>query len=148
MPGKVNPTQCEALTMVCARVIGNDTTIALAGASGNFELNCYKPVIIYSLLQSIRLLADGCDSFREHCVLGLEADARRIAEHLERSLMLVTALAPVIGYDAAAKIAKTAHEKGTTLRDAALGLGLVDAETFDRVVRAEEMTGPEPRSGE
>ena len=142
MPGKVNPTQCEALTMLCARVIGNDVAVGIGGASGNFELNVYKPLIIYSLLQSIRLLADGCRSFNDHCVAGMGPDERRIAELLERSLMLVTALAPVIGYDAAAKVAKTAHEKGLTLKEAALQLGLIDEATFDRVVRPEDMIAP------
>jgi fumarate hydratase class II len=142
MPGKVNPTQCEALTMVCARVIGNDATIALAGASGSFELNVFKPVISYSLLQSIRLLGDACESFREHCVVGMEPDRSRIDELLQRSLMLVTALAPTIGYDAAAMVAKTAYEKGITLREAALELGVIDGAEFDRIVRPEEMLGP------
>ena len=142
MPGKVNPTQCEALTMLCARVIGNDVAINIGGASGNFELNVFKPVIIYSLLQSVRLLADGARSFNDHCVAGMGPDERRVAELLERSLMLVTALAPTIGYDAAAKVAKTAHEKGLTLKEAALQLGLIDEATFDRVVRPEDMIAP------
>ena len=142
MPGKVNPTQCEALTMVCARVMGNDVAIGIAGASGNFELNVYKPVIIYSLLQSIRLLADASRSFNDHCVAGMKPDERRVAELLERSLMLVTALAPIIGYDTAAKVAKTAHEKGQTLKEAALELGVIDAEAFDRAVRPEDMIAP------
>ena len=142
MPGKVNPTQCEALTMVCARVMGNDVAIGIAGASGNFELNVYKPVIIYSLLQSIRLLADASRSFNDHCVAGMRPDERRVAELLERSLMLVTALAPIIGYDTAAKVAKTAHEKGQTLKEAALELGVIDAEAFDRAVRPEDMIAP------
>jgi fumarate hydratase class II len=143
MPGKTNPTQAEALTMVCARVLGNDTTIAISGASGNFELNVFKPVIAYSLLQSIRLLADACGSFREHCVVGLEPDCDRIDELVQRSLMLVTALGPVIGYDKAALVAKTAHEEGMTLREAALSLGVIDGAEFDRVVRPERMTEPE-----
>jgi fumarate hydratase class II len=142
MPGKVNPTQCEAMTMVCARVFGNDVAIGLGGASGNFELNVYKPVIIYSLLQSIRLLADACASFNDHCVAGMGPDERRIAELLERSLMLVTALAPVIGYDTAAKVAKTAHEKGQTLKEAALQLGVISSEAFDEAVRPELMISP------
>jgi fumarate hydratase class II len=142
MPGKVNPTQAEAMTMVCARVLGNDSTIAVAGASGNFELNVFKPVIAYSLLQSIRLLADACVSFRKHCVEGIEPDRGRITELLERSLMLVTALSPVIGYDKAALVAKTAHEQGTTLREAALSLGFIDGAEFDRVVDPESMTRP------
>jgi len=145
MPGKVNPTQAEALTMVCARVVGNDAAIAAAGAAGSFELNVFKPVIAYSLLQSIRLLADACTSFREHCVAGLEPDRRRIEELLQRSLMLVTALSPVIGYDKAALVAKTAHDRGITLREAALDLGVIDAEGFDRAVRPEEMIGPAKR---
>jgi fumarate hydratase class II len=142
MPGKVNPTQAEAMTMVCARVLGNDSTIAVAGASGNFELNVFKPVIAYSLLQSIRLLADACVSFRKHCVEGIEPDRGRIAELLERSLMLVTALSPVIGYDKAALVAKTAHEQGKTLREAALSLGFIDGAEFDRVIDPESMTRP------
>jgi fumarate hydratase class II len=142
MPGKVNPTQCEAMTMACARVIGNDMTIAVAGASGNFELNVYKPVIIDALLQSARLLGDACASFTDHCVEGMEPDERRIAELLTRSLMLVTALNPVIGYDSAAKVAKTAHARGITLREAALELGVIDGEAFDRAVRPEKMLGP------
>jgi fumarate hydratase class II len=142
MPGKVNPTQCEALTMVCARVIGNDMAIAVAGASGNFELNVFKPVIIDGLLQSARLLGDACASFTDNCVEGMAPDERRIAELLERSLMLVTALNPVIGYDAAAKVAKTAHQKGITLREAALELGVIDGDKFDAAVRPEKMLGP------
>jgi fumarate hydratase class II len=142
MPGKVNPTQAEAMTMVCARVIGNDATIAVAGAAGNFELNVFKPVIAYSLLQSIRLLTDACDSFRQHCVEGMEPDRRRIDELLERSLMLVTALTPVIGYDKAALVAKTAHEKGVTLREAAISLGVIEGADFDRLVRPHTMTHP------
>jgi fumarate hydratase class II len=143
MPGKVNPTQCEALTMVCAQVMANDVAVGIGGASGAFELNVYKPLIAHNLLQSIRLLADACDSFREHCVVGLEPDQARIRELVERSLMLVTALAPAIGYDRAAEIAKLAHRTGTTLRDAALALGYVTAEQFDRAVRAEAMTRPD-----
>jgi fumarate hydratase class II len=142
MPGKVNPTQAEALTMVCARVIGNDTAINVAGASGNFELNVFKPVMIYSLLQSARLIADSAKAFCERCVDGLEANERRIGELLGQSLMLVTALAPVIGYDTAAKVAKTAHERGITLREAALDLGVLDGEAFDAAVRPEEMIAP------
>jgi fumarate hydratase class II len=141
MPGKVNPTQAEALTQVCARVFGNHTTITVAGASGHMELNVFKPVMIDALLQSIRLLGDAAASFAERCVDGLEADRDRIAELLGRSLMLVTALAPHIGYDAAAKIAKTAHADGSTLRETALRLGLVSAEDFDRWVRPEAMLG-------
>jgi len=142
MPGKVNPTQSEALTMVCAEVLGHDVTIGLAGASGNFELNVYKPVIIHDFLGSVRLLADGCASFEEHCARGIEPNRARIQEQLERSLMLVTALAPRLGYDRAAEIAKKAHREGTTLRDAALALGYVTAEEFDQDVRPERMVGP------
>jgi fumarate hydratase class II len=142
MPGKVNPTQAEALSQVCAQVMGNHTAITVAGASGHFELNVFKPVMIYNLLQSIRLLADASHSFADRCVAGIEANRERIAELLERSLMLVTALAPHIGYDDAAKIAKTAHAKGTTLRQAALALGLVTEEQFDAWVRPEKMLDP------
>jgi len=142
MPGKVNPTQAEALTMLCARVMGNDVAINIGGASGHLELNVYKPMIIDAFLQSARLLADGCRSFDEHCARGIEPDAARIAELLERSLMLVTALAPHIGYDRAAEIAKKAHREGTTLREAALALGYVGAEDFDRWVRPAAMIGP------
>ncbi len=142
MPGKVNPTQCEALTMVCAQVVGNDMAVTIGGMSGNFELNVYKPLIIHNVLRSCRLLADACASFREHCAEGIEPDERRIAELLERSLMLVTALNTKIGYDAAAKIAKKAHAEGTTLREAALSLGLVTAGQFDEWVRPEDMIGP------
>ena len=145
MPGKVNPTQSEALTMVSAQVLANDVAVNLGGASGNFELNVYKPLICHNLLQSIRLLADACASFREHCVVGIEPNRERIRQHLENSLMLVTALAPHIGYDRAAAIAKRAHELGSTLRDAALALGHVAAEEFDRLVRPEQMV--KPRSG-
>jgi len=143
MPGKVNPTQAEALTQVCARVMGNHTTITVAGASGHLELNVFKPVMIDALLQSVRLLGDAAASFAERCVEGMEADRDRIADLLGRSLMLVTALAPHIGYDAAAKIAKTAHAEGTTLREAALRLDLVGADDFDRWVRPEAMLGPD-----
>jgi fumarate hydratase, class II len=142
MPGKVNPTQCEALTMVCAQVLGNDVAINIGGASGNFELNVFKPLVCHNLLQSVRLLADSCRSFREHCVAGIEPNHARIRQHLESSLMLVTALAPHVGYDRAAAIAKRAHETGTTLREAALALGHVTAEEFDRLVRPERMIGP------
>ena len=141
MPGKVNPTQCEAMTMVCCRVFGNQTAVTVAGSQGHFELNVYKPVIIDAVLQSVRLLADASDSFREHCVDGIEANTARIDELMRRSLMLVTALAPTIGYDAAAKLAKTAHQNGTTLREEALRLGLVSEEDFDRIVRPETMVG-------
>lgn len=141
MPGKVNPTQCEALAMVCTRVFGNDTTITLAGASGNFELNVFKPVLIDTLLQSIRLLADGMGSFTDHCVVGIEPDRERIAELVQRSLMIVTALNPHIGYDKAAAIAKAAHREGTTLRQAAVQSGHLTGEEYDRWVRPEQMTG-------
>ena len=143
MPGKVNPTQSEALTMVCAQVMGNDVAVGIGGASGNFELNVFKPLIIHNVLRSILLLADACDSFREHCAVGIEPDRERIAKHVHEPLMLVTALAPHIGYDKAAEIAKHAHHKGMTLREAALELGHVKAEDFDRIVRPEAMTGPD-----
>ncbi len=141
MPGKVNPTQCEALTMICAQVFGNDTAITFGAASGNFELNVFKPLIAQDFLQSVRLLADGMRSFEAHCVRGIEPNRARIAELLARSLMLVTALNPHIGYDKAAQIAKKAHHEGTTLRAAALALGYVSEEDFDRWVRPEKMTG-------
>jgi fumarate hydratase class II len=142
MPGKVNPTQAEALTMLCAQVLGNDVAIGIGAASGHFELNVYKPMLIHNFLQSVRLLADGCASFEEHCARGIEANQARIGELVERSLMLVTALAPHIGYDRAAEIAKKAHREGTTLRNAAVALGYVSAEDFERWVRPEEMTRP------
>ena len=141
MPGKVNPTQAEALTMLCVQVLGNDVAIGIGGASGHLELNVYKPMLIHAFLQSARLLADGCRSFEEHCVRGIEPDAGRIRELLERSLMLVTALSPHIGSDRAAEIAKKAHREGSTLRAAALALGYVSAADFDRWVRPETMTG-------
>ena len=141
MPGKVNPTQCEALTMVCAQVLGNDVTVGYAGASGSFELNVFKPLLIHAVLQSIRLLGDACASFDEHCAAGIEPDRERIARHLRESLMLVTALSPRIGYDRAAAVAKKAHAEGLTLREAAVALGAVTAEQFDAIVRPEEMTG-------
>ncbi|MGA2943505.1 MAG: class II fumarate hydratase [Xanthobacteraceae bacterium] len=144
MPGKVNPTQCEAVTMVCTRVFGNDTTIAVAASQGHFELNVFKPVIAYSVLQSIRLLADVSISFTDHCVVGIKANEPRIRELMQNSLMLVTALAPHIGYDKAALIAKTAHKNGTTLRDEAVKLGFVTAKEFDRWVRPAQMTHPDP----
>jgi fumarate hydratase class II len=142
MPGKVNPTQAEALTMLCAQVLGNDVAVNLGGASGHLELNVYKPMIIHAFLQSARLLADGCRSFEEHCARGIEPDEARIRELLERSLMLVTALSPHIGYDRAAEIAKKAHREGSTLREAALALGYVSAEDFDRWVLPQAMIGP------
>lgn len=142
MPGKVNPTQVEALTMICAQVMGNDVTVSLAGASGHFELNVFKPVIIYNFLQSARLLGDGARSFHDHCLQGLEPDLAAIEKHLSRSLMLVTALNPHIGYDKAARIAKTAHEKGITLKQSALDLGGMAEEDFDAWVDPQKMTGP------
>jgi len=142
MPGKVNPTQCEAMTMVCAQVFGNQTTMTIAGASGHFELNVFNPVMAYNYLQSVRLLADSSVSFTDHCIVGIEARTDNIQAALERSLMLVTALAPKIGYDAAAKIAKTAHKNGTTLRDEAVGGGYVTNEEFDELVRPEKMISP------
>jgi fumarate hydratase, class II len=141
MPGKVNPTQCEAMTMLCAQVMGNDAAIAIGGASGNFELNVFKPLLIHNFLQSARLIADGCASFREHCVVGIEPNQARLDENLRNSLMLVTALNPHIGYDKAAKIAKTAHQKGRNLRETAIELGFVTGEQFDQWVRPEEMVG-------
>jgi fumarate hydratase class II len=142
MPGKVNPTQSEALTMVCTRVFGNQTTIAAAGSQGHFELNVYKPVLAYAMLQSIRLLGDAARSFTDNCVAGIRADEPRIRELTERSLMLVTALAPAIGYDRAARIAKAAHANGTTLRAEAVGGGHVTAAVFDRLVQAGKMVRP------
>ena len=143
MPGKVNPTQSEALTMVCTRVFGNQTTIAMAGSQGHFELNVYKPVLAYCMLQSVRLLADAARSFTDNCVVGIRANEARIRDLTERSLMLVTALAPKIGYDKAAKIAKTAHANGTTLREEAVGGGYVTQRLeFDRLVRPEKMVRP------
>ncbi|WP_300318875.1 class II fumarate hydratase [Accumulibacter sp.] len=141
MPGKVNPTQCEALTMLCCQVMANDVAISFGGASGNFELNVFKPLIAHNFLQSVRLLADGMSSFEAHCVRGIEANRQRIAELLEHSLMLVTALAPHIGYDRAAEIAKHAHRDATTLREAAQTLGYVTVDQFDRWVRPEDMVG-------
>ncbi len=143
MPGKVNPTQCEALTMVCCRVFGNDTTIAVAASQGHFELNVFKPVIIDAVLQSIRLLADAANSFTDHCVVGIRANEPRIRELMNNSLMLVTALAPRIGYDKAAQIAKAAHANGTTLREEAVRLGFVSAKEFDRLVQPARMTRPD-----
>jgi fumarate hydratase class II len=142
MPGKVNPTQSEAMTMVCAQVMGNHTTITVAGSQGHFELNVFKPVLAYNMLQSVRLLADASSSFAENCVAGIEANEGHIRALMERSLMLVTALAPRIGYDNATKVAKTAHRNGTTLREEAVALGFVTAEEFDEIVRPEKMIGP------
>jgi fumarate hydratase, class II len=142
MPGKVNPTQCEALTMVCAQVMGNHVSITVAGSQGHFELNVYKPVIIFNLMQSIRLIADAARSFTDNCVTGIVVNEKRVAELLERSLMLVTALAPKIGYDKAAHIAKTAHKKGTTLREEALGLGYISEDDFNALMKPELMIKP------
>ena len=142
MPGKVNPTQSEAMTMVCCQVLGNDAAIGFAGSQGNFELNVFKPVMAYNLLQSIRLLADACESFEEHCAVGIEPNLPVIEKHVQNSLMLVTALNPKIGYDNAAKVAKHAHKTGGTLREAAVELGFLSGEEFDQLVRPEEMTGP------
>ena len=142
MPGKVNPTQCEALTMVCAQVMGNHTTVTVAAAQGHFELNVFKPVIVHNVLQSIRLLSDAASSFTDNCVRGIEPDAKRIAQLVENSLMLVTALAPTIGYDNAAAIAKLAHKNGTTLREEAVNGNFVTAEVFDEIVRPEKMVRP------
>jgi len=141
MPGKVNPTQSEAMTMVAAQVMGNDVAIGVGGACGNFELNVFKPLMIFNLLQSIRLLSDACRMFDAHCAVGIEANGARIREHLEQSLMLVTALNPHVGYDNAARIAKKAFQENLTLREAAVGLGLLSGEAFDRLVRPEEMLG-------
>ncbi len=141
MPGKVNPTQCEAMTMVCAQVLGNDVTISFAGTQGHFQLNVYKPVMAYNFLQSAQLLGDACVSFDEHCAIGIEPNYPRIKQQLDQSLMLVTALNTHIGYENAAKIAKTAHKNGTTLKEEAINLGLVTAEQFDEWVRPEDMVG-------
>jgi fumarate hydratase, class II len=143
MPGKVNPTQCEALTMLCCQVFGNDVAINFGGASGNFELNVFKPLIAHNFLQSVRLLADGMRSFEEHCARGIEANKERIEELMERSLMLVTALTPHIGYDKAAQIAKHAHKEGSTLKQAAVSLGYVTEAQFDEWVQARRMIGPQ-----
>jgi fumarate hydratase class II len=142
MPGKVNPTQCEAMTMVCCQVFGNHTAITVAGSQGHFELNVYKPVLAYCMMHSIQLLADVAHSFTEHCVNGIRADEKRIRELMERSLMLVTALAPKIGYDNAAKVAKIAHARGTTLKEEAVAQGFVTASEFDRLVQPDKMTHP------
>lgn len=142
MPGKVNPTQAEALTMVCAHVMGNDAAIGFAGSQGHFELNVYNPMMSYNLLQSMQLLGDAAGSFTDNMVVGTKANIVRIDKLMKESLMLVTALAPTIGYDNATKVAKTAHKNGTTLREEAIALGLVDGETFDKVVRPEDMIGP------
>ena len=142
MPGKVNPTQCEAMTMVCVQVFGNNTAVGVAGSNGNFELNVYKPVIIFNILNSIRLLSDACESFTDHCVVGIEANRVNIKKHLDNSLMLVTALNPHIGYDNAAKVAKKAFAENLTLKEAAVALGLLTPEKFDAIVRPEDMLGP------
>ena len=142
MPGKVNPTQAEALTMVCAQVMGNDAAVGFAGSQGHFELNVYNPVMSYNVLQSMQLLGDAAASFTDSMVVGTRANVARIDKLMKESLMLVTALAPTIGYDNATKVAKTAHKNGTTLREEAIALGFVDGETFDRVVRPEDMIGP------
>eukprot|EP01117_Protostelium_nocturnum_P020385 TRINITY_DN9140_c1_g1_i1.p1 TRINITY_DN9140_c1_g1~~TRINITY_DN9140_c1_g1_i1.p1 ORF type:complete len:555 (-),score=158.82 TRINITY_DN9140_c1_g1_i1:60-1724(-) len=144
MPGKVNPTQCEALTMVCSQVIGNNTTVSVAGSNGHFELNVFKPVIISNVLQSVRLLGDGARSFTKNCVVGIEANEKRINQIMNESLMLVTALNPHIGYDNAAKAAKTAHKEGTSLKEAAIKLGLLNEKQFDEWVRPENMISPTP----
>jgi len=141
MPGKVNPTQSEAMTMVCAQVFGNDVAVNFGGAMGNFELNVFKPVIIFNVLNSIRLISDACESFTDNCVVGIEANRVNIKKHLENSLMLVTSLNPHIGYDNAAKVAKKAHKENTTLKQAAMDLGLLTSEKFDEVVRPEKMIG-------
>ena len=144
MPGKVNPTQCEALTMLCAQVFGNDVAVNFGGASGNFELNVYRPMIVHNVLQSIRLLADGSRSFHDQCAVGIEPNHARINALLEQSLMLVTALNPHIGYDRAAEIAKKAHREGTTLKAAAIATGYVTDEQFDAWVRPEDMVNAKP----
>jgi fumarate hydratase class II len=142
MPGKVNPTQCEALTMVCAQVMGNHTTISVAGTQGHMELNVFKPVMAYNLIQSMRLLGDAAVSFTDNCVVGIQANENNIRNLMERSLMLVTALAPKIGYDNATTVAKTAHKNGTTLREEAVGGGFVTEQEFDEIVRPEDMIAP------
>jgi len=143
MPGKVNPTQSEAMTMVCVEVMGYDAAIAFAGTQGNFELNVFKPLMIYNLLHSIELLTDACKSFADHCVAGLQANRARIQQYVDSSLMLVTALSPHIGYDRAAQVAKKAHHEGTTLREAAVSLAFLEGDEFDRLVRAEQMLAPD-----
>ncbi|MFN8846099.1 MAG: class II fumarate hydratase [Bdellovibrionales bacterium] len=142
MPGKVNPTQSEAMTMVCAQVIGNDVAVSVGGMNGHFELNVFKPVIVFNVLNSIRLLSDAMDSFTDNCLVGIEANTKAIKNHLDNSLMLVTALNPHIGYDKSAQIAKTAHKNGTTLKEEAIKLGFMTAEQFDKAVRPEDMIGP------
>jgi fumarate hydratase class II len=142
MPGKVNPTQCEAMTMVAVQVMGNDAAIGIAGSQGNFQLNVFKPVIIHNFLQSVRLLTDACRSFREHCAAGIEVNQEQIDSYVQNSLMLVTALSPVVGYDKSAQIAHTAHVDRSSLREAAIKLGFLSGEEFDRWVKAEKMTSP------
>lgn len=142
MPGKVNPTQSEAMTMVCAQVMGNDVAVGIGGSNGHFELNVFKPLIVFNVLNSIRLLSDACESFTDNCVIGIEANTQQIKRHLDNSLMLVTALNPHIGYDKAAQIAKTAHKNGTTLKEEAVKLGFLTADQFDKFVRPETMIGP------
>ena len=144
MPGKVNPTQCEALTMVCAQVMGNDAGVGFAGSQGHFELNVYKPMISYNVIQSLQLIGDAAGAFTDKCVEGIRADEERISRLMWESLMLVTALAPEIGYDNATTVAKTAHKNRTTLKEEAVRLGHVDAETFDRIVQPKDMIGPKP----
>ena len=141
MPGKVNPTQCEAMTMVCAQVMGNDVAVTVGGAQGHYELNVFKPVMAANLLQSARLIGDACVSFEANCAIGIEPNHKSITQHLNNSLMLVTALNTHIGYEKAAKIAKTAHENGTTLKEEAVNLGYLTAAQFDEWVRPEKMTG-------
>ncbi|HMM09717.1 MAG TPA: lyase family protein, partial [Paracoccus solventivorans] len=143
MPGKVNPTQAEALTMVCAHVMGNDAAVGFAGSQGHFELNVFNPMMSYNVLQSMQLLGDAAVSFTDNMVVGTQANTARIEKLMKESLMLVTALAPIIGYDNATLVAKTAHKNGTTLREEAVGLGLVTEEEFDRIVRPEQMVGPQ-----
>jgi len=143
MPGKVNPTQSEAMTMVCLQVLGNDTAIAAAGTQGNFELNVFKPIIIHNFMHSASLLANSCVSFSKYCVEGIEPNREQLARNVGNSLMLVTALSPHIGYDNAAKVAKKAHAEGTTLREACIALALLKGEEFDRLVQVEKMLGPE-----
>jgi fumarate hydratase class II len=145
MPGKVNPTQCESMTMLCTQVFGNQAAVTFAGSQGNFELNVFKPVMIRNLLHSARLLTDGMHSFREHLVEGMEADEKKINELLHESLMLVTCLNPVIGYDMASKVAKNAHKKGTTLKESAMELQALSSEKFDEIVRPELMIAPKEK---
>jgi fumarate hydratase class II len=142
MPGKVNPTQSEAMTMVAAQVLGNDVTVNFGGAMGNFELNVFKPVIIYNVLQSIKLISDVCESFTANCIVGIEPNVNNIKKHLENSLMLVTALNPYIGYDKAAQVAKKAFKENKTLKQACVELGFLTEEEFNKYVRPEEMIGP------